>query len=109
MLENSVWKQYHSKKTIHEVLVAFYKSEDEEIIEDETRLYASIKRRLTKKELRGFIMKEAGIDEASMLVTLGLDNEALEKLLRKAYRKVRQDDMRNEVTVSSKSINNSNT
>jgi hypothetical protein len=109
MLENSVWKQYHSKKTIHEVLVVLYKSEDEEIIEDEALLYASIKRRLTKKELRGFIMKEAGIDEASILVALGLDTEALEKLLRKAYRKVRQDDMRNEVTVSSKNINNSNT
>ncbi len=105
MLENSVWKQYHSEKTIHEVLVAFYKSENEEIIEDESLLYASIKRRLTKKELRGFIMKEAGIDEASILETLSLDNEALEKLLRKAYRKIRQDDMRNEVTILSKNLN----
>ncbi len=109
MLENSVWKQYHNEKSIHQVLVALYKCEDEEIRNEENMLYASLKRRLTKKELRGFIMKEAANDEATIREQLGLDQEALEKLLRKAYRKIRQDDMRNEVTVSSKSINNSNT
>ncbi len=109
MLENSVWKQYHNEKTIHDVLVAFYKDEDEKITKDEVLLYASIKRRLTKKELRGFIMKEAGIVESSIGETLGLDIEGLKKLLRKAYRKIRQDDMRNEVTISVQNSNNFNT
>ncbi|MEA1919411.1 MAG: hypothetical protein U9N52_06175 [Campylobacterota bacterium] len=100
MLENSVWKQYHEEKSIHDVLVALYQCESHEVSSDEGLLYACIKRRLTKKELRGFIMKEAGSDESIISKQLGLDSEGLEQLLRKAYRKIRQDDMRNEVTVS---------
>ncbi|MEA3523277.1 MAG: hypothetical protein U9R50_09895 [Campylobacterota bacterium] len=101
MLENSVWKQYHNEKTIHQVLVALYQCDNDEIRNEENMLYASLKRRLTKKELRGFIMKEAANDEALICEQLGLSTEDLEKLLRKAYRKIRQNDMRNEVTVSS--------
>jgi SHS2 domain-containing protein len=106
MLENSVWKQYHETKSIHEVLVGLYQCERDAIIEDESLLYAALKRRLTKKELRGFIMKEAGNEDALILEQLGLDAEGLQTLLRRANRKVRQDDMRKAVTYHEEKINN---
>lgn len=106
MLENSVWKQYHPSKSIHEVLVGIYQCESDEIIDDETLLYAALKRRLTKKELRGFIMKEAGKEEALILQQLSLDAEGLQTLLRRANRKIRQDDMRKALSCDEETINN---
>jgi hypothetical protein len=105
VLENSVWRQYHDTKSVHEVLVELYGCEPFNILNDEKILYASLKRRLTKKELRGFIMKEAGMDESMILAALHVNSEELEVILRKAYRKIRQDDMRNEVTALAKTLN----
>jgi len=105
-LENSIWKQYHETKSIHEVLVGIYQCESDEIVNDETLLYAALKRRLTKKELRGFIMKEAGSEEASILQQLNLDAEGLETLLRRVNRKIRQDEMRKAVTCHEETVNN---
>ncbi len=97
MLENSVWKQYHDKKTIHNALVAIYKCEDFEIINDEKFLYATLKRRLTKKELRAFIMKEAGNEDSVIADALHVNKDEIELIVRKAYRKVRQDEIHNNV------------
>ena len=106
MLENSVWRQYHDSRTIHDTLTTLYGCEDEMIETDETHLYATLKRRLTKKELRAFIMKEAGIKDDVISSELHVNAKELEVMLRKAYRKVRQDELRNAVSVSIKKLNN---
>jgi hypothetical protein len=51
-------------------------------------------------------MKEAGNEDALILEQLGLDAEGLQTLLRRANRKVRQDDMRKAVTYHEEKINN---
>ncbi len=100
MLDNSLWRQYHSTKSIHDTLVTIYGCEDFDITSDEKALYASIKRRLTKKELRAFIMKEATVSDSVICNTLHVNEDELELMLRKAYRKIRQDGMRNEASLN---------
>jgi DNA-binding CsgD family transcriptional regulator len=101
-LENSIWRQYHKTLTIHDVLVRLYGCDAQQIQEDENALYAILKRRLTKKELRCFIMSEVGRDVAEIMDTLDVTSELFETLKRKAYRKVLQSEMRNSVTFSQK-------
>lgn len=100
MLENSIWKQYNDTKTIAQALSHIYKLELEAINDDESTLYASLKRHLTKKELRFFVLNEAGFDNASMMSSLEMDSETLEKTARKVNRKIKQDKIMSEVTVN---------
>jgi hypothetical protein len=89
-LENSVWRQYHESALIHDVLQNLYGSESRNISTDEEWLYSELKRRLTKKELRLFIMNEAGRDEREQCEALHVEVESLEKLRKRAYHKVQQ-------------------
>ena len=89
MLENSLWKRYHDTKTIRETLSAFYACDASQIAAGENELYAILKRFLTKKELKFFIMKEAGISDAEIMETLGFNEEELQKSSKKAYHKLR--------------------
>jgi len=97
MLENSLWLRYNPNKTIREVLARIYECSAVEIGEDERELYASLKRHLTKKEFRMFMMNEAGLSEQEIGKEVGLEGEELKKAQYKAYRKVRQDKIRQEV------------
>jgi len=97
MLENSLWIQYNPNKTIREVLAREYGCAAVEIGEDERELYASLKRHLTKKELRMIVMNEAGLSSEQIGAEVGLSNDALKKAQYKAYRKLRQDKIRREV------------
>jgi len=97
MLENSLWTQYNPEKTIREVLAREYGCSAVEIGEDERELYASLKRHLTKKELRMIVMNEAGLSSEQISEEIGLSDEALKKAQYKAYRKLRQDKIRREV------------
>ncbi|GEM_PF-419677 len=97
MLENSLWLRYNPEKTIREVLVGLYSCAAVEIEEDERELYASLKRHLTKKELRMIMMNEGGCSVEEIGTEVGLEGEALTKAQYKAYRKVRQDKIRLEV------------
>lgn len=89
MLENSVWYRYHPEKTIRETLAAIYGCDASQLTADEGTLYAELKRTLTKKELRLFIMKEARCSDAEMTEAVGLDAVGLAKGLKKAYHKIR--------------------
>jgi len=93
-LENSLWFRYHPEATIHDLLVRIHECSDAAISDDEIFLYAELKRRLTKKELRYFIMKEAKIGNAEIAEALHVSSDALEGLGRKAYRKVRDGQLR---------------
>jgi hypothetical protein len=98
MLENSLWLRYNPTKTIREVLARIYECSAVEINEDERELYASLKRHLTKKEFRMIMMNEAGLSADEIGAEVGLAGEELRKAQYKAYRKIRQDKIRREVT-----------
>lgn len=89
MLENSLWFQYHPNTTIRETLAAIYGCDALQISGDEGELYAELKRTLTKKELRLFIMSEADINREEIMRVLGLTEEELQKSLKKSYHKIR--------------------
>ncbi|MDO9207540.1 MAG: hypothetical protein Q8R86_11655 [Sulfuricurvum sp.] len=97
MLENSLWLRYNPEKTIREVLVGLYGCDAVEIEADERELYASLKRHLTKKELKMVMMNEAGLSPEEIGAEVALEGEELKKAQYKAYRKVRQDKIRLEV------------
>lgn len=97
MLENSLWLRYNPDKTIREVLARLYECSAVEIGDDERELYASLKRHLTKKEFRMIMMNEAGLSAEEIGAEVGLKGEELKKAQYKAYRKIRQDKIRNEV------------
>lgn len=101
MLENSLWLRYNPDKTIREVLARIYECSAVEIGDDERELYASLKRHLTKKEFRMFMMSEAGLSEQEIAQEVGLEGEELKKAQYKAYRKIRQDKIRREVNIGS--------
>lgn len=105
MLENSLWKQYNDTKTIAQSLSAIYGVEIETLNEDEGELYASLKRHLTKKELKFFILKEAGYESEAMLSALEMDSDALDKTSRKVNRKIKQDKIMGEVIKSDEALN----
>lgn len=97
MLENSVWKQYNDTKTIAQALSTIYGVDVETLDDDESALYASLKRHLTKKELKFFVLKEAGFESEAMLSALEMDAETLDKTARKVNRKIKQDKIMHEV------------
>lgn len=97
MLENSLWLRYNPTKTIREVLTRIYECDAVEISDDERDLYASLKRHLTKKELKMVMMNEAGMSAEEIAADVGISVEDLKLAQHKAYRKIRQDKIRSEV------------
>lgn len=97
MLENSLWLRYNPTKTIREVLARIYECSAVEVNDDERVLYASLKRHLTKKELRMIIMNEAEMNADEIGAEVGLNGAELKKAQYKAYRKIRQEKIRHDV------------
>ena len=104
MLDNSLWTRYNPNKTIREVLARIYECDAVEIGEDERQLYASLKRHLTKKEFRMVIMNEAGESAKTIADEVALNEEELKKAQYKAYRKIRQEKIRQEVRMGTKFV-----
>jgi hypothetical protein len=94
MLENSVWKQYHDEMPLRAVIAKFYDVSIELIIDDEQELYALLKRKLTKKELRLFSMDSANVSDGEMMGYFEVDAQTLEEMKQKLYKKMRQDKLR---------------
>lgn len=97
MLENSLWLRYNPTKTMREVLARIYECSAVEVNDDERILYASLKRHLTKKELRMIIMNEAEVSAEEIATEVGMNTAELKKAQYKAYRKIRQEKIRNDV------------
>ncbi len=95
MLENSLWYQYCASKTIREVLAVLYGVDIEQLNPDEGELYAIMKRQLTKRELRLFIMKEAGDSATDIQQSMGLTAERYSDIERNTYRKFKIDKLKN--------------
>ena len=94
MLEKSVWRQYHDKNNFRELLAEHTKLELEELIEDEKLLYAVMKAKLTKKELKLFAMDTAGVNDENIKMEFEYSDEDLEKAKYKLYKKLIQDKTR---------------
>ena len=104
MLENTVWRQYHSTNNFREKLAEFCVLDAEELIEDEKLLYSILKSKLTKKELKLFAMDCAALDDAAIAEAFGYDAEALQKAKFKLYKKLKQDKTRLDFRESAQSV-----
>jgi len=103
VLENSLWRQYHTDKTIRETLAALYDCDIVQIGDDESELYAILKRHLTKKELRLFVMHEAGMSASAIANELKMDETMFDKAIQKAYSKIRSNRIHDSVrTINAK-------
>ena len=94
MLEKSVWRQYHDTNNFREVLAQHTKLSFEELIEDEKLLYAAMKAKLTKKELKLLAMESAGVDDEHIKAEFEYSDEDLHKAKYKLHKKLIQDKTR---------------
>ncbi|MBU0721800.1 hypothetical protein KJ877_10685 [bacterium] len=101
MLENSVWRQYHNENNFREKLSEFCSLEIGNIISDDKDLYAVLKAKLTKKELKLFAMDTAKINDEELKNTFDLNDEELQQAKYKLYKKLKQDKVRLSFLVSS--------
>ena len=95
MLEHSLWHQYCASKTIREVLAGLYRVDIGQFRVSEGELYAIMKRQLTKRELRLFIMKEGGKSMTDIQQSMGLSADHYSNMEHKAYRKFKIDKLKN--------------
>ncbi|MDT8338289.1 MAG: hypothetical protein RQ763_03720, partial [Sulfurimonas sp.] len=65
-----------------------------DMIEDDKALYAVLKAKLTKKELRLFAMDSAGMSDDAIKTEFAYDDDELEKAKFKLYKKLKQDKVR---------------
>lgn len=94
MLKNTVWRQYHESNSFREKIAEFCHLDAIDLIEDDKELYASLKAKLTKKELKLFAMDTAKIDDARIKSEFDYNDEEFEKAKFKLYKKLIQDKTR---------------
>ncbi len=98
MLENSIWYKYNGEKSIRATLAGFYQCETSLISSNEVELYNILKKNMTKRELKLYILQVAGFDDDAIKKEMGIDDEkVLEKLKHTSNRKLRQDKIRQAV------------
>ena len=94
MLDNSVWRQYNEENNFRQMIARFSKENIDNLIEDDKALYAVLKAKMTKKELRLFAMDSAQLENDEMKKVFGYNDEELEKAKFKLYKKLKQDKVR---------------
>ena len=98
MLENSIWFKYNGEKSIRATLADFYKCETSLIANNEVELYNVLKKNMTKRELKLYVLQVAGFDDATIAKEMNIDDEkVIEKLKHTSNRKMRQDKIRQAV------------
>jgi len=98
MLENSIWYKYNGEKSIRATLAGFYNSPASQISSNEVELYNVLKKNMTKRELKLYVLQVAGFDDAAIAKEMGIDDEkVIEKLKHTSNRKMRQDKIRQAV------------
>ena len=107
MLENSIWFKYNGEKSIRATLAAFYKCETSQIGNNEVELYNVLKKNMTKRELKLYVLEVAGFDYVAIAKEMGIEDEkVIEKLKHTSNRKMRQDKIRQAVKNTESSDNN---
>jgi len=94
VLENTVWRQYHSENNFRDKIAEFCKLESIDLIEDDKLLYSVLKSKLTKKELKLFAMDCADISDEALKKEFDYSDEELQKAKFKLYKKLIQDKTR---------------
>lgn len=94
MLKNTVWRQYHDENNFREKLAEFCRLDALDLINDDKELYAVLKAKLTKKELKLFAMDTAGIDADTIKKEFVYNDEDFQKAKFKLYKKLIQDKTR---------------
>lgn len=94
MLKSTVWRQYHSENNFREKIAEFCVLDALDVLEDDKELYAALKAKLTKKELKLFAMDTANISDAELQKEFEYDEKALEQAKFKLYKKLKQDKTR---------------
>lgn len=93
-LKSSVWRQYNDSNSFREKLAEFCVMDVELLVEDDKELYAIMKSKLTKRELKLFAMDSAKIADADMMSEFDVSADELEKMKFKLYKKLKQDKTR---------------
>jgi len=94
MLKNTVWRQYHNENNFRQKIAQFCKLDVVDMIDDDKELYAALKAKLTKKELKLFAMDTAGIEIPVIKEEFEYNDEDLQKAKFKLYKKLIQDKTR---------------
>lgn len=94
MLENSVWQQHNNENSFREKLAEFCNLSVIDLIEEDKVLYAKMKAKLTKKELKLFAMDSGDSTDEQMKKEFEITDEELEKAKYKLYKKLKQDKVR---------------
>lgn len=94
MLERTVWRQYNDENSFREKIAEFSFLDPLDLIEDDKELYAALKAKLTKKELKLFAMESAKVSDEVMQQEFSLDAESLAHAKFKLYKKLKQDKTR---------------
>lgn len=98
MLENSIWFKYNGEKSIRATLAEFYKCETSQIANNEVELYNILKKNMTKRELKLYVLQVAGFDDTVIAKEMNIeDDKVIEKLKHTSNRKMRQDKIRQAV------------
>ena len=98
MLENSIWFKYNGEKSIRATMAEFYKCETSLISNNEVELYNVLKKNMTKRELKLYVLQVAGFDDDAIAKEMNIDDEkVIEKLKHTSNRKMRQDKIRQAV------------
>jgi len=98
MLENSIWYKYNGETSIRATLAAFYEMPTSHIANNEVALYNVLKKNMTKRELKLYVLQVAGLDDAAIAKEMGIEDEkVIEKLKHTSNRKLRQDKIRQSV------------
>jgi hypothetical protein len=94
VLESSVWRQYNADNSFREKLAEFCVMDADDFVPDDKELYALMKSKLTKKELKLFAMDSAEISDEELCKAFSYNAEELEKAKFKLYKKLKQDKTR---------------
>jgi hypothetical protein len=94
MLESTIWRQYNSENNFREKLAEFCVMQDMDMVADDKELYAILKAKLTKKELKLFAMDSAKMSDEAMKTEFDYNDEELKEAKYKVYKKLKQDKMR---------------
>jgi hypothetical protein len=93
-LKSSVWRQYNDTNSFRQRLAECCVFEEQNLVGDDKELYALMKAKLTKRELKLFAMDSAKISDDDISKEFEVDADELTKMKYKLYKKLKQDKTR---------------
>jgi hypothetical protein len=94
MLERTVWRQYNDENSFREKIAEFCSLDPIDLIVEDKELYAALKAKLTKKEMKLFAMDSAALSDEELKAAFECESEELKQAKFKLYKKLKQDKTR---------------